>query len=124
MALLVKASREAGFKTRFLHYYDRRAGFPLRSAMRVSAILTRSPSGTLTSAIEKVAKHYLAYPRQVQECERRLYGTTQYQALEMLAKRWNSQVCRPEVKSPRALRACHSRATPGEVIMPARTITN
>src|SRR5882672_9925293 len=119
MALLVKASREAGFKPDFYTYYAGGLGSPPALGDAGIGHLKQVTQWHANIGNEKVTKHYLAYRDKFKNVKDDYYWTTQYQALEMLAKAMEQTKSADPTKVAKALEGMSFDSDTGEVTMRA-----
>jgi branched-chain amino acid transport system substrate-binding protein len=119
MTLLVRASREAGFKPDFYTYYAGGLGSPPALGEAGIGHLKQVTQWHANIASEKVAKHYEAYRSKYKDVKDDLYWTTQIQALEMLTKAIEAAKSTDPVKVARALEGLKFDGDTGEVLMRA-----
>ena len=117
MALLVKASREAGFKPDFYTYYAGGLGSPPALGDAGIGHLKQVTQWHANIGNEKVAKHYQAYRDKYKDVKDDYYWTTQYLALEMLAKALEQAKSADPTKVARALEGMKFDGDTGEVTM-------
>jgi branched-chain amino acid transport system substrate-binding protein len=119
MTLLVRASREAGFKPDFYTYYAGGLGSPPALGEAGIGHLKQVTQWHANIGNEKVARHYEAYRSKYKDAKDDLYWTTQIQALEMLAKAMELAKSTDPVKVASALEGLKLEGDTGEVIMRA-----
>jgi len=119
MTLLVKASREAGFKPDFYTYYAGGLGSPPALGEAGIGHLKQVTQWHANIGNEKVARHYEAYRSKYKDVKDDLYWTTQIQALEMLAKAMELAKSTDPVKVAKALEGLKFDGDTGEVLMRA-----
>jgi branched-chain amino acid transport system substrate-binding protein len=117
MALLVKASREAGFKPDFYTYYAGGLGSPPALGDAGIGHLKQVTQWHANIGNEKVAKHYQAYREKYKDVKDDYYWTTQYLALEMLAKAMEQAKSADPTKVAKALEGMKFEGDTGEVMM-------
>ena len=119
MALLVKASREAGFKPDFYTLYAGGLGSPPALGDAGIGHLKQVTQWHANIGNEKVARHYQAYRERYKDVKDDYYWTTQYLALEMLAKAMDQAKSADPVKVAKALEGMKFEGDSGEVMMRA-----
>ena len=119
MALLVKASREAGFKPDFYTYYAGGLGSPPALGDAGIGHLKQVTQWHANIGNEKVTRHYQAYRERYKDVKDDYYWTTQYLALEMLAKAMDQARSVDPVKVAKALEGMKFEGDSGEVMMRA-----
>jgi branched-chain amino acid transport system substrate-binding protein len=119
MTLLVRSSREAGFKPEFYTYYAGGLGSPPALGEAGIGHLKQVTQWHANIGNEKVAKHYEAYRTKYKDVKDDLYWTTQIQALEMLAKAIELAKSTDPVKVAKALEGLKLDGDTGEVLMRA-----
>jgi len=119
MALLVKASREAGFKPDFYTYYAGGLGSPPALGDAGIGHLKQVTQWHANIGNEKVTKHYLAYRDKFKNVKDDYYWTTQYLALEMLSKAMEKAKSTDPTKVAKALEGMTFDGDTGEVTMRA-----
>jgi branched-chain amino acid transport system substrate-binding protein len=119
MALLVKASREAGFKPDFYTYYAGGLGSPPSLGDAGIGHLKQVTQWHANIGNEKVTRHYQAYRERFNEFKDDYYWTTQYLALEMLAKAMDQSKSADPIKVAKALEGMKFEGDTGEVTMRA-----
>ena len=119
MALLVKASREAGFKPDFYTLYAGGLGSPPALGDAGIGHLKQVTQWHANIGNEKVARHYQAYRERFKEAKDDYYWTTQYLALEMLAKAMDQAKSADPIKVAKALEGMKFEGDTGEVMMRA-----
>ena len=119
MALLVKASREAGFTPDFYTYYAGGLGTPPALGDAGIGHLKQVTQWHANIGNEKVTRHYQAYRERYKDIKDDYYWTTQYLALEMLAKAMDQANSADPVKVAKALEGMKFEGDSGEVMMRA-----
>jgi branched-chain amino acid transport system substrate-binding protein len=119
MTLLVRASREAGFKPDFYTYYAGGLGSPPALGEAGIGHLKQVTQWHANIGSEKVARHYEAYRSRYKDVKDDLYWTTQIQALEMLAKAMQLAKSTDPLKVAKALEGLKLDSDTGEVLMRA-----
>ena len=119
MTLLVKASREAGFKPDLYTYYAGGLGSPPALGEAGIGHLKQVTQWHANIGNDKVARHYEAYRNKYRDVKDDLYWTTQIQALEMLAKAMEQAKSTDPVKVAKALEGMKLDGDTGEVFMRA-----
>jgi len=119
MALLVKASREAGFTPDFYTYYAGGLGSPPALGDAGIGHLKQVTQWHANIGNEKVTRHYQAYRERYKDVKDDYYWTTQYLALEMLAKAMDQAKSADPVKVSKALEGMKFEGDSGEVMMRA-----
>jgi branched-chain amino acid transport system substrate-binding protein len=119
MTLLVKASREAGFKPDLYTYYAGGLGSPPALGEAGIGHLKQVTQWHANIGNDKVARHYEAYRNKYRDVKDDLYWTTQIQALEMLAKAIEQAKSTDPVKVAKALEGMKLDGDTGEVFMRA-----
>lgn len=119
MTLLVRASREAGFKPDFYTYYAGGLGSPPALGEAGIGHLKQVTQWHANIGNEKVARHYEAYRNRYKDVKDDLYWTTQIQALEMLAKAMQLAKSTDPLKVAKALEGLKLDGDTGEVLMRA-----
>ena len=119
MALLVKASREAGFTPDFYTYYAGGLGSPPSLGDAGIGHLKQVTQWHANIGNEKVTRHYQAYRERYKDIKDDYYWTTQYLALEMLAKAMDQAKSADPVKVAKALEGMKFEGDSGEVMMRA-----
>ncbi len=119
MALLVKASREAGFTPDFYTLYAGGLGSPPALGDAGIGHLKQVTQWHANIGNEKVTRHYQAYRERYKDVKDDYYWTTQYLALEMLAKAMDQAKSTDPVKVAKALEGMKFEGDSGEVMMRA-----
>ncbi len=119
MTLLVKASREAGFKPDFYTYYAGGLGSPPALGDAGIGHLKQVTQWHANVGNDKVAKHYQAYRDKYKDVKDDLYWTTQIQALEMLARAIDAAKSSEPAKVAKALEGMKYDGDTGEIMMRA-----
>jgi len=119
MTLLVKASREAGFKPDFYTYYAGGLGAPPALGEAGIGHLKQVTQWHANIGNEKASRHYEAYRNKYKDAKDDLYWTTQIQALEMLARAMELAKSADPVKVGKALEGLKYDGDTGEVFMRA-----
>jgi branched-chain amino acid transport system substrate-binding protein len=119
MALLIRASREAGYTPDFYTYYAGGLGSPPSLGDAGLGHLKQVTQWHANIANEKVAKHYLGYREKYPTVKDDLYWTTQILALEMLAKAMDQVKSADPVKVAKAMEGMSIEGDTGEVTMRA-----
>jgi branched-chain amino acid transport system substrate-binding protein len=119
MSLLVKASREAGFKPDFYTYYAGGLGSPPSLGDAGIGHLKQVTQWHANIGNDKVTKHYLAYRDKYKNVKDDYYWTTQYLALEMLAKAMEQAGSADPTKVAKALEGMTFDGDTGQVSMRA-----
>ena len=119
MSLLVKASREAGFKPDFYTYYAGGLGSPPALGDAGIGHLKQVTQWHANIGNDKVTKHYLAYRDKYKNVKDDYYWTTQYLALEMLAKAMEQAGSADPTKVAKALEGMTFDGDTGQVSMRA-----
>ena len=119
MALLVKASREAGFKPDFYTLYAGGLGSPPSLGDAGIGHLKQVTQWHANIGNEKSTRHYKAYRERFKDTKDDYYWTTQYLALEMLAKAIDQVKTTDAVKVGKALEGMKIEGDSGEVMMRA-----
>ena len=119
MSLLVKASREAGFTPDFYTYYAGGLGSPPALGDAGIGHLKQVTQWHANIGNEKVEKHYRAYREKYKDVKDDYYWTTQYLALEMLAKAIDQARSADPAKVGKALEGMKFDGDSGEVMMRA-----
>ena len=119
MALLIKASREAGFAPNFYTLYA--GGLGAATALGDAGLghLKQVTQWHANIPNPRVANHYKAYREKYPNAREDYYWTTQYIALEMLAKAMNQVKSTEVIKVAKAMEGMTFDADTGEVIMRA-----
>ena len=119
MTLLVRASREAGFKPEFYTYYAGGLGSPPALGEAGIGHLKQVTQWHANIGTDKVARHYEAYRSKYKDVKDDLYWTTQIQALEMLSKAIEAAKSTDPLKVAKALEGLKFDGDTGEVQMRA-----
>jgi branched-chain amino acid transport system substrate-binding protein len=119
MALLIKASREAGFTPDFYTYYAGGLGTPPSLGDAGLGHLKQVTQWHANIPNEKVLKHYQAYREKFKNAKEDYYWTTQYLAFEMLAKAMDQVKSTDPVKVAKAMEGMTIEGDTGEVTMRA-----
>ena len=119
MTLLVRASREAGFKPEFYTYYAGGLGSPPALGEAGIGHLKQVTQWHANIGTDKVARHYEAYRSKYKDVKDDLYWTTQIQALEMLSKAIDAAKSTDPLKVAKALEGLKFDGDTGEVQMRA-----
>ncbi len=119
MALLVKASREAGFKPNFYTYYAGGLGSPPALGDAGIGHLKQVTQWHANIGNDKATRHYQAYRERYKDVKDDYYWTTQFIALEMLAKAIDQVKSTDAVKVAKALEGMKIEGDSGEVVMRA-----
>jgi len=119
MTLLVKASREAGFRPEFYTYYAGGLGSPPALGDAGIGHLKQVTQWHANIGNDKATKHYQAYREKFKDTKDDYYWTTQYLAMEMLAKAIEQAKSTDPVKVAMALEGMKFEGDAGEVMMRA-----
>ena len=119
MTLLVKASRDAGFKPEFYTYYAGGLGTPPALGDAGIGHLKQVTQWHANVGGDRVAKHTLAYHEKFKEAKDDFYFSTHYLALEMLAKAIDQAKSADPAKVGAALEGMKFEGDSGEVMMRA-----
>jgi branched-chain amino acid transport system substrate-binding protein len=119
MALLIKASREAGYTPDFYTYYAGGLGSPPSLGDAGIGHLKQVTQWHANIPNDKVLKHYQGYREKFKNVKDDYYWTTQYLALEMLAKAMDQVKSADPVKVAKAMEGMAIEGDTGEVTMRA-----
>jgi branched-chain amino acid transport system substrate-binding protein len=119
MTLLVKASREAGFKPNFYTYYAGGLGSPPALGDAGIGHLKQVTQWHANIGNEKTTRHYQAYRERFKDAKDDYYFSTHYIALEMLAKAIDQVKSTDAVKVAKAMEGMKFEGDSGEVTMRA-----
>jgi branched-chain amino acid transport system substrate-binding protein len=119
MTLLIKAAREAGYMPDFYTYYAGGLGTPPALGDAGLGHLKQVTQWHANIPNEKVQRHYLSYREKFADVKDDYYWTTQYLALEMLAKAIDKVKTTDPAKVATALEGMSIEGDTGEVTMRA-----
>ncbi|MFN0038662.1 MAG: branched-chain amino acid ABC transporter substrate-binding protein [Burkholderiales bacterium] len=119
MALLVKASREAGFAPDFYTYYAGGLGSPPALGDAGIGHLKQVTQWHANIGNEKSTRRYKAYRERFKDVKDDYYWTTQFLGLEMLAKAIDQVKSTDAIKVAKAMEGMKIEGDSGEVTMRA-----
>jgi branched-chain amino acid transport system substrate-binding protein len=119
MSLLVKASRDAGYKPEFYTYYAGGLGSPPALGDAGIGHLKQVTQWHANVGSEKASKHYEAYKAKYKDSKDDFYFSTHFLALEMLSKAMEQAKSADPAMVGKALEGMKFEGDTGEVTMRA-----
>jgi branched-chain amino acid transport system substrate-binding protein len=119
MTLLIKASRDAGYKPEFYTYYAGGLGTPPALGDAGIGHLKQVTQWHANIGSEAVVKHYQAYRDKYKDAKDDFYFSTHYMAIEMLARAMDAAKSAEPAKVGKALEGMKFEGDTGEVMMRA-----
>jgi branched-chain amino acid transport system substrate-binding protein len=119
MTLLIKASRDAGYKPEFYTYYAGGLGTPPALGDAGIGHLKQVTQWHANLGTEKASKHYQAYHEKFKDAKDDFYFSSHYLAMEMLAKAMDQAKSTDPAKVGKALEGMKFEGDSGEVTMRA-----
>jgi branched-chain amino acid transport system substrate-binding protein len=119
MALLIKASRDAGYKPEFYTYYAGGLGTPPALGDAGIGHLKQVTAWHANMGTERATKHYEAYRAKFKDSKDDFYFSTHTMAVEMLAKAMDASKSTDPATVAKAMEGMKIEGDSGEVMMRA-----